>query len=63
MRSKSIVAKPLMVTKGVTCRPHPILKETQTEDPPPPGELYKFNRFGLALHGRKALPSETQLLV
>jgi len=32
MRNKSILCKPYMHTKGVSCRPHPCTKETQTGD-------------------------------
>lgn len=32
VRNMSTLTKPLMVTKGVSCRPHPCTKEVQTED-------------------------------
>ncbi|XP_069696002.1 zinc finger MYM-type protein 3 isoform X2 [Periplaneta americana] len=32
MKNKSILCKPYMHTKGVSCRPHPCTKETQTEE-------------------------------
>ena len=38
MKNKSLQSKPFMQTKGVSCRPHPCHKETQTEgltNPPP----------------------------
>ncbi|PSN44626.1 hypothetical protein C0J52_10012 [Blattella germanica] len=32
MKNKSVLCKPYMHTKGVSCRPHPCTKETQTDD-------------------------------
>lgn len=37
MLNKGIIVKPMMSTKGITCRPHPVFKETQTDEPAPPG--------------------------
>lgn len=34
MRNKSILCKPYMHTKGVSCRPHPCSKDTQTGEGP-----------------------------
>jgi hypothetical protein len=36
MKNKSTMAKPFMHTKGVSCRPHPCHKGTQTEGPSVP---------------------------
>ena len=33
MKNKATMAKPFMHTKGVSCRPHPCHKSTQTEGP------------------------------
>ena len=33
MRNKSVMTKPFMMTKGVSCRPHPCHKGTQTDGP------------------------------
>ena len=33
MRNKAVMTKPIMMTKGVSCRPHPCHKGTQTDGP------------------------------
>ena len=35
-RNKGTLTKPFMQTKGVSCRPHPCHKETQTDIPSSP---------------------------
>ena len=37
VRHKAIMTKPFMMTKGVSCRPHPCHKQTQTDFPKHPG--------------------------